>query len=155
MPGVTMARSPRPRARDRRRPDEPRRRRPARQGRLHDDAGRAARRGEGLTGNGADAIVLRQDTSYVIHDAGASRCTSIGVLAILDNSAADSFDTPSLSYSPSYQDKPTFRARVIAPDGKATDVEDERQRQPEQRQRQRGVDLHRLDVRLPAWSPAR
>ena len=68
---------------------------------------------------GGDVEVLLDDTSYRFDAQGKRVSEYRMVYRVLSEAAVENWATLSSYYQPWYQQKPTFRARVITPDGKA------------------------------------
>jgi tetratricopeptide (TPR) repeat protein len=76
-----------------------------------------------LTANDDPVIVLRDDTTITYDDQGRATRRYYVVALIEKPAAIDGWGTYDLNWSPFYQDKPTFRARVIAPDGNVAELD--------------------------------
>jgi tetratricopeptide (TPR) repeat protein len=66
----------------------------------------------------ASVVVLRQDTTFTFDARGRSTHDYRIVFLVEQPAGVDDWGSIELSWRPFYQDKPTIRARVIAPDGK-------------------------------------
>src|SRR5262245_9258288 len=69
------------------------------------------------------AVVLRSDDVRSVDDDGKVVSRWRWVFVVRNQSAVDDWGTLSSTYRPFYQDKPVIRARVIAPDGTVSELD--------------------------------
>jgi tetratricopeptide (TPR) repeat protein len=69
-----------------------------------------------------DAFILREESQTTFDDAGRSTYRSRRIFVITSQAGADDWGWMSVVWTPTYQDKPTFRARVISPSGAVVEV---------------------------------
>ena len=71
----------------------------------------------------APVVVLRDEVTITLDERGRATRRYRVVAVINKPSGADDWGTLYVGWSPFYQDKPTIRARVIAPDGKVAELD--------------------------------
>jgi tetratricopeptide (TPR) repeat protein/transglutaminase-like putative cysteine protease len=76
-----------------------------------------------VAGTDAEVVVLRDDLTISYDEAGRAERRYRVVAAILKPSAVDSWGTLSIDWRPFYQERPTIRARVVAPDGTVATID--------------------------------
>jgi tetratricopeptide (TPR) repeat protein len=69
-----------------------------------------------------DAFILRAESQATFDDAGRSKFRSRQIFVITSQAGVDDWGWLSVYWAPTYQDKPTLRARVISPSGAVVDV---------------------------------
>lgn len=69
-----------------------------------------------------DAFILRADSQATFDDAGRSTFRLRQIYVITSQAGVDDWGWLSVYWAPTYQDKPTLRARVISPSGTVVDV---------------------------------
>lgn len=70
-----------------------------------------------------DVVVLREDVIVSYDERGRADERRRVIFAVLTPKGADDWGPISLGWAPFYQDKPTVRARVIAPDGTVAELD--------------------------------
>ncbi|HUQ01783.1 MAG TPA: DUF3857 domain-containing protein [Kofleriaceae bacterium] len=76
-----------------------------------------------VAGTDAEVVVLRDDLTISYDDAGRAERRYRVVAAILKPSAVDDWGTLAIDWRPFYQERPTIRARVVAPDGTVATID--------------------------------
>ncbi|HEY5946290.1 MAG TPA: DUF3857 domain-containing protein [Kofleriaceae bacterium] len=71
----------------------------------------------------ADVVLLRIDDDVSYDDRGRVTSSWRMVFAVTTKAGVDGWDTLSSTWLPAYQDKPTVRARVIDPNGRAVELD--------------------------------
>ena len=79
--------------------------------------------GAGVTSADHDVVVLRDDTALTYDARGRVSRRYHVVFKVLTQAGVDDWGTLSIGWSPFYQERPTLRARVVAPDATVAELD--------------------------------